>query len=472
MREFYASDDINAKAVNDFFFDSLKKDNHIHAISIYKNGEKKLEFAPFPYSLFHKREIYSLSKSFTSAAIGAAWDEGLINLDERLIDIFPDKLPNKISPNLEQMTVRHCLIMNTGHESCVMKKMYDSPDPAKAFLSCEVKYTPGTHFLYNTGASCMLAAILEKKTGRKLYDYASQKILEPLGITKSRWTECAGNVNEGGIGLHISCADITKFGLMLANRGISGNKRILSQEWIEAAGAVQTDNTINGDSGTGNWTSGYGFQFWRTARDGYRGDGLKGQLCMIMPKNNAVVSIVACTRNMEEEIADTVTLVENLIGKSNEEINIPDYPPLFMKDKTLPEYIGKTIIADKNPLKITSLHIDKTDSGIAATIYNGSTRQVLYAGNGIWEESYLRMPAAVPKILDFMDPYQIEDIHTAASFTIENNALVLKIKHLSDPHTVYIKVTQNKNRICAHFETEWMPEMLPDDAKIIGATIK
>ena len=124
-------------------------------------------------------------------SIGAAWDEGFINLEEKLIDIFPDKLPKNISDNLSKMTVWHCLTMTTGHEECVMKSLFNSSDPARDFLANEVQYEPGTHFLYNTGASCMLGVILEKKTGRKLFDYTSEKILEPLGINESYWTECA-----------------------------------------------------------------------------------------------------------------------------------------------------------------------------------------------------------------------------------------------------------------------------------------
>lgn len=466
MKEFFAAPGVNAAAVNAFFAESLKKDNEIHAMSILIKGEKKLAFAAEPYSLYDKREIYSLSKSFTSAAVGAAWDEGLIDLDERLVDVFPDKLPEKVSENLSKMTVRHCLTMTTGHLACVMSKMVFSADPAKEFLACEVEKEPGTYFVYNTGASCMLGLILERKTGRKLFDFAYEKILSPLGISDAAWSKCAANVNEGGIGLHISCRDIEKFGVMLANGGEYDGKRILSQEWVDAAGAAQVSNKENGDSGTGNWTSGYGFQFWRTARDGYRGDGLKGQLCMIMPKNDAVVSIVACTKDMEAEIADTVALVENLLKKSDEQFEISDYKP-SATNEDISDFLGKTAVFNENPTGITSAKAEKTDTGIKITLLNGKSAQTLFAGNGTWEKSELELPAITPKILQMMISDRAEKVRVAAAYTVKNGELVITARHLSDPHTVTVSIKKEGGEIVARLDTVWFPEMLSEEVRVL-----
>lgn len=470
MKEFFATPDVNASAVNTFFGESLKKDNEIHAMSIYIDKEKKLSFAAEPYSLDDKREIYSLSKSFTSCAIGAAWDDRLIDLDEKLVDIFPDKLPEKVSKNLSKMTVRHCLTMTTGHIACVMSEIVFEEDPAKAFLACDVPKEPGTYFVYNTGASCMLGLILERKTGRKLFDYAYEKILSPLGIKDATWSECASATNEGGIGLHISCRDIEKFGLMLANGGEYAGKRILSQEWVDMAGAAQVSNKENGDSGTGNWTSGYGFQFWRTAHDGYRGDGLKGQLCMVMPKHKAVVSIVACTKDMEAEIADAVTLVENLLGKSDETFDIPDYRP-SATDKDISDFVGKTVLLNPNPIGLTSAKFEKTDTGIVVTLLNGNRAQTLFAGNGCWGKSELELPAITPKILPMMVSTRPEKVCVASSFTVENGKLVITARNLSNPHTIIVTAEKTDKEVTVHLDTVWFPEMLSDNVRVLKGKI-
>lgn len=474
MNELFAAPDVNAHSINMFFEKCRQKNNDIHAMSIYINNEKKFSFSADPYSPYDRREIYSLSKSFTSAAIGAAWDEGLIDLDEKLTDIFPDKLPEKVSENLGEMTVRHCLTMTTGHEACVMSAMAFSDDPARGFLQSEVGKKPGTYFVYNTGSSCMLGLILERKTGRRLFDYAYEKILEPLGIADAYWTECAAPVNEGGIGLHISCRDIEKFGLMLANGGVFNGKRILSQEWVDMACSVQVSSEENGDSGTGIWTSGYGFQFWQSAQGGYRGDGLKGQLCMVMPKYGAVVSIVACTVNTEEEIVDAITLVEELIGKNGEPLAPLCYAPLGT-DKDVSAFTGKTAVIENNPIGITTVRTEKTDTGIALTLLNGTRAQTLRAGNGRWETSELTFPCITPKILFFMDASKIETVRLASSFTVEDGKLIIRMKHLSDPHTVTVSVELDNNAVTAAVKAENFPEMLPESAgrltgKIIGKT--
>lgn len=472
MKEYFISKDVSNDAINEYFRKSEEKKNEIHAIIVSVDGETKLEIAREPYSLDDKREIYSLSKSFTSAAIGAAVDEGLIDIDEPVISIFPDKVPEKISDNLRKMTVRHLLTMTTGHEDCVMVHLYSSKDPARSFLAQEVQYEPGTHFLYNTGASCMLGLILERKVGKSLYDYTKEKILAPLGIEGSRWTQCVNSAYEGGIGLHVSCRDIQKFGTMLYNKGVYEGKRILSEEWVTEAGKAQVDNSINGDSGTGNWTSGYGYQFWRTARDGYRGDGLKGQLCMIMPKNKAVVSIVGCTVDMEGEIADTVTLVENLLKEGHEELHLKSFEPIKCTQAGNSALYGKKIALDKNPLEIEDAEILKTETGIKLELTINGNKQQLFAGKGSWEKRDLYIQAFVPKILLFMNPYEKENIRVAASFTEENGDIVIYLRHLSNPHSVEMRFSENDGEIKLNIGVKEFPEMLIDEVQEIKGKIQ
>ena len=116
-----------------------------------------VRIAPAPYRATDKREIYSLSKSFCSTAIGFLCDEGKLSVEDRIVDLFPDKLPETVSDNLRKMRLKHVLSMNTGHRSCVMNHMIHSDDAPKAFLAQEVAFEPGTHFAYNTGATCMLS---------------------------------------------------------------------------------------------------------------------------------------------------------------------------------------------------------------------------------------------------------------------------------------------------------------------------
>lgn len=458
--EFFAAPDVSMRAVGDFFHKRTQNGENIQAVQVYVDNKLKLRFAPHPYSCTQAKEVNSLSKSFTAAAIGVLYDKGLLSPDEYIVDLFPDKLPQTVSSNLKQMQIKHLLTMTTGHEKCVMEKMYSASDAAKAFLAQEVQYKPGTHFLYNTGASCMLAEIVQKKTGRKLFDFARQALFDPLGIKNVMWTQCAQGVNEGGIGLHISNDDIAKFGLMLYNKGIWNGKRILSEDWCEQMGAAQVDNTINGDSGSGNWTSGYGYQCWRTKKDGYRGDGASGQLCMIMPKNKAVVAINARTIDMEKEIVDAVELVENLFGSEPAQYEITDYPTLPIG--TLPDFCKNTYAAlEPNPSGFTELHIESKDDAVILELSDGAEKKTITAGLGRWCESKFDAIGRTPKLLGLRDPYTFEHICLAACAGEENGALKILFRHLSVPYSETVTIQADASHIRLDFFC--IQDMLADD---------
>src|SRR5690606_1846322 len=115
-----------------------------------------------PYASDYPHMLFSLSKSFTSTAVGFAVSEGLFSVEDRVISFFPDETPDEANDFLKAMTVHHLLSMATGHADDTMMHMYAQEDHnwIKGFLGVPVKYQPGTHFLYNTGATYMLSAIV------------------------------------------------------------------------------------------------------------------------------------------------------------------------------------------------------------------------------------------------------------------------------------------------------------------------
>jgi hypothetical protein len=139
----YTDPRVSKRALNEFFAKFQPERDEIHTLQIFHNDSMVVRIAPAPYSPTDKREIYSLSKSFCSTAIGFLCDEGKLSLDDRIVDLFPDKLPETVSENLAKMRVKHVLSMNTGHPSCVMYHMVRSDDAARAFLAQEVVYEPG-----------------------------------------------------------------------------------------------------------------------------------------------------------------------------------------------------------------------------------------------------------------------------------------------------------------------------------------
>ncbi len=269
----------------------------IHSFMCVRHGHVIAEawWAPFESQARHK--LYSLSKSFASTAVGIAIAEGKLTLHDPVIDFFPDEVPEDPSYNLKSMRVRDLLSMSTGQIGSDLKEFtFDSEESlTKAFLALPVEHKPGTHFLYNTPATFMCSAIVQKVTGETLLDYLGPRLFEPLGIEEPAWESSAQGISLGGYGLSVRTEDIAKLGQLYLQGGEWEGKRLLTKEWVEAATSKQTSN---GSDPENDWDQGYGFQFWRCRHGAYRGDGAFGQFCVVMPEQDAVIAITSGTGNM------------------------------------------------------------------------------------------------------------------------------------------------------------------------------
>ena len=165
-----------------------------------------------PYNPESPHLLWSLSKSFTSTAIGMAQDEGLLSINDLVISFFPEDLPEEPSAHLKAMRIRDLLRMNTGQAVEPGFRNMDTDNWAKAFLAHKVDFKPGTHFLYNSMATYMCSAIIQKVTGKTTLDYLTPRLFEPLGIENPTWETCPMGINVGGWGLSVRTEDISKLG--------------------------------------------------------------------------------------------------------------------------------------------------------------------------------------------------------------------------------------------------------------------
>lgn len=271
----------------------------LHSVMLLRHGKVAAEGWWNPYGPQSPHMLYSLSKSFTSTAIGMLINEGKLSREAAVVSFFPDERPATIDDNLAAMQVRHLLMMGTGHDVDTTGAVLSQPqgDWVRGFFSVPVKNAPGSKFVYNTGATYMLSAILQKVTGQTVRDYLVPRLFEPLGIQKPFWETCPKGRNTGGFGLNITTEDIAKFGQLYVNKGQWAGKQLLPASWVAEA----TEKHIsNGDPGVANdWTQGYGYQFWRCRHGMYRGDGAFGQFCIVLPEKDAVVAITSGTGDMQ-----------------------------------------------------------------------------------------------------------------------------------------------------------------------------
>jgi len=276
------------------FIDAADKIDAMNSVIVVRHGYVVAEGWWGPYDPDSNHELYSLSKSFTSTAVGFAIAEGKLSLDDEILKIFPEDAPPEPSANLKSMRIRDLLTMSAGHQD-ETSSAADKITP-KSFLAHPVPHKPGTHFKYNTPATFMLSAAVQKRTGQTLVDYLKPRLFDPLGISKPVWNTNSQGIALGGYGLRVRTEDIARFGQLYLQRGAWQGKQLIPAEWIDLATSRQVSNGSNPKS---DWEQGYGFQFWRCRHGAYRGDGAFGQYCVVLPEQELVIAITSGLKDMQ-----------------------------------------------------------------------------------------------------------------------------------------------------------------------------
>ena len=279
------------------FVEALESEvDAVHSIMLVRHGQVLAEGWWGPYAAEDWHVLYSVTKSFTSTAVGFAQQEGLLDITDHVLDYFPESAPTEPAGGMAQMRIRDLLTMATGHEDDTMPRLRESPDDGwvKTFLATEVEHRPGIHFRYNSGASHVLAALVQTVSGETVAEFLRPRLFEPLEIGEVLWGSSPGGVNLGAGGLNLRTEDLAKFGQLFLQQGRWGREQLLDASWIEAASARQVSS--GGDPGS-NWDAGYGYQFWRNKVSGYRADGAQGQFVFVLPEYDVVLAVTSGTGN-------------------------------------------------------------------------------------------------------------------------------------------------------------------------------
>ena len=261
----------------------------LHSIMVLQHG-KVLEEHFFVPDTAHI--LNSVSKTFTATAVGFAIKEGLLSLEDRLVDLFPESLPAHVSDTLAKVTVRHLLTMNCGHGKDPTGSIWSNDgDWVKAFLEWPIDYEP--------------------------------RLWQPLGIEKPHWQESPAGINTGGWGLYLKTEDLARMGLCLLDGGKFRGKQVIPADWVKEMSAVQVPSVNAGvnerqvkdiqnnpehpfhdyfNPAESDWMQGYGYQMWRCRHGAFRADGANGQYILILPDQDAVIVTTAQIPNMRQEL--------------------------------------------------------------------------------------------------------------------------------------------------------------------------
>lgn len=294
---------VRAGGITDFLAAVASAKLELHSFMMVRHGHVVAQGWWHPYAQPRPHMLFSLSKSFTSTAVGMAIAQGCLTLEDQVLSFFPDEAPAKPSPHLAAMRVRDLLTMSTGHAvEPALRGDGSEQNWVRAFLEAPVEYQPGTHFVYNSGATYMLSAIVQKVTGQDLLTYLQPRLFAPLGIVDPTWERSPQGICAGGWGLSITTEDIAKFGQLYLQEGKWQGEQLIAPEWVKEATAKQIANDLgksDEERMTSDWAQGYGYQFWRCRQEAYRGDGAFGQFCIVLPSQDAVVALTSGVRDMQ-----------------------------------------------------------------------------------------------------------------------------------------------------------------------------
>ncbi|WP_299445225.1 serine hydrolase [uncultured Phycicoccus sp.] len=269
-----------------------------HSVSIVRHGHVVAEGSWAPYHRAGRQLVYSVSKTFTACAVGLAVDEGLLRLQDRVVDLFPEAAP-LAGPRAAALTLHDLLAMRTGHraDSLVWRESRPATFP-ETFLGTEPEEDPGW-FVYHNGATLMAGLAVQRRSGQRLLDYLTPRLLEPLGVSDAAWSGEDG-LDAGYSGLHVPTHALSHLGELLMRDGVWHGRRLLPQGWVSLMTTAHTDTTHHPE--TVDWQQGYGYQMWRCRHDAVRADGAYGQFSVVVPGADLVVALTSCTDRTQETL--------------------------------------------------------------------------------------------------------------------------------------------------------------------------
>lgn len=280
-------------------FIEKSKNLNLYSIVVLKNGEK---IAEHHWAKEIRRNQYSATKSFTSTAVGMAIDEGLLKLQNKIIDYFEndisDNLPKLQLQRLKKLTIEDLLMMAAGYKDPGLmgeRKNLKNNNWIQFALSMPLYFDAKQQFTYTNCTAYLAGVILEKAAGCSLIDYLMPRLFEPLGIPRPDCEFCPQGHVFGASGLMLTANELAKFGQLYLQNGEYNGKQLISKDWVQQA----TKKQINTGYGPLDNRMGYGYFFWRGSHNSYRASGMNGQAAIVLEDKNAVIAFNSNEKNTQ-----------------------------------------------------------------------------------------------------------------------------------------------------------------------------
>jgi CubicO group peptidase (beta-lactamase class C family) len=267
---------------------------NIHSFFMARGEEVFAEGYWKPFNKDFQHRMYSAGKSFTSIAIGLLQEEGKLKITDYICDYFQDKIPKEgVHEYIKKTTIKDMLTMRTAHNKTTYK-VENNDDWVESFFKIKPSHYPGTIFSYDTSATHVLSALVERLSGKSLMDYLREKILNYIDFSKkAKFLKDSMGISQGGSGLICTMRDFAEFTYICMNDGQYRGKQLIPKEYLHQATKKQADTCIQSVI---DEQQGYGFQFWKSRHNGFTLYGMGGQLSICLPQYKIIFATTADTQ--------------------------------------------------------------------------------------------------------------------------------------------------------------------------------
>ena len=366
----------------------------LHSFIIVRHNKIAYEASWAPMTSTELHRMYSTSKSFVSVAVGMLQAEGKISLEDKVIDYFPDYAPENPHPYLKEATIRDMLKMSSLFDD----QPYDGAkdlDWIATFFNTPPQHKAGAVMCYDTMATVLCTAIVERVTGKKLLDYMRPDFLDPIGFSEDAWcVETPCGLSWAGSGILCSAHDLSKFANVIMHYGEFEGKQLLPKDYLKEATSYQISNFVN----KATIQEGYGYQFWRTSGNGFGCFGMGSQVAVCLPDKDMTIVFTGDTQELETRQYAAYHLFFDLIyPEIQDEVLMQDQKAaskLIERTKHLTLQCApgtashpvkdmiqsKTYVMDENPLGWKTVRFDFSETQGTLTYVNARGEKQLHFG--------------------------------------------------------------------------------------------
>ncbi len=409
--------------------ESNEKINIIN-FALIQNDDVLAQFCKKPYRKNSKQILFSMTKSFTSLAVGIAIEKDILCLEDYMVSFFPEELPPKPHPNLFKIQIQHLLTMTTGIHDNTYSELFPQPNWIKAFLAQDFPHEPGMYYRYSTHATHMLSAIIQKVSKTSLENFLNDNMFSLMDITQVQWEHSPEGLTSGGMGLSLYPSSLIKVACMLLNKGVYNGKRIISEEYITLATSPQTvkqDDVNDPDKYFSGYQ--YGFQFHVSPNNTYRADGAFGQFCVVSPGKN--FAIIATSQKTEPE--SFLALIDRYLIYSGAYVDA-------ISQKQLDSYLSElSFTAPNQDGKIYDISpcfykLESNELNIKNIRFTKNKMQMIFL-NGIQDNIDIDFGGPVYGRSHFIKDLQTHlQEHCVFSRWLDDNNLILTIYYIETPY--------------------------------------